>query len=94
MSSAAVDRLVELEAARKTKMQQVQEFNAQANAVSKSIGKAKDEAEREARKKEGRELRNQKDSAQAEHDRLDDEIQEIQLAIPNMAHPDCPIGER
>lgn len=91
--SAAVDRLVELEATRKTKMQQVQEFNAQANAVSKSIGKAKDEAERESRKKEGRELRSQKDATQAEHDRLDAEIQEIQLAIPNMAHPDCPIGE-
>jgi seryl-tRNA synthetase len=90
--SADVDRLVEMEAARKAKMQQVQEFNAQANTVSKSIGKAKDEAEREARKKEGRDLRNQKDIAQAEHDRLDAEIQEIQLAIPNMAHPDCPIG--
>jgi seryl-tRNA synthetase len=90
--SADVDRLVEMEAARKAKMQQVQEFNAQANTVSKSIGKAKDEAEREARKKEGRDLRNQKDNAQAEHDRLDAEIQEIQLAIPNMAHPDCPIG--
>ncbi len=90
--SADVDRLVELELARKAKLQEVQEFNEKANAVSKSIGKAQDDAEREARKEEGRLLRNQKDQAQAEHDRLDDEVLEIQLAIPNMAHPDCPIG--
>ncbi len=39
------------------KQQQVDELNRQANEVSKSIGKAKDAAEREARKEEGRQLR-------------------------------------
>ena len=33
-----------------------------------------------------------RDSAQAEHDKLDEEVKQIQLAVPNMAHPDCPVG--
>lgn len=88
-----VDKLVELEATRFTKMQEVQALNAEANAVSKSIGQAKDDAERESRKEQGRSLRAKKDAAQAEHDQLDAEIKAIQVTIPNMAHPDAPIGK-
>lgn len=87
-----VDRLIEFEAARRQKLQEVEEFNRQANAVAKTIGQAKDAAEREARKDEGRKLREQKDAAQAEHDRLDAQARAIQLAIPNLTHPGAPIG--
>jgi seryl-tRNA synthetase len=87
-----VDRLVELETARRSKLQQVQDLNTQSNAESKKIGKAKDDSEREELKIKARALRDQKDVAQTEHDRLEEEIKEIQLAVPNMAHPDCPIG--
>lgn len=87
-----VDQLVELETARKLKLQEVQELNTQSNAASKQIGKASDDAERESLKGKARELREQKDVAQSEHDRLDEQILAIQLAVPNMAHPDCPIG--
>src|SRR5437763_8339697 len=65
-----VDRLVELETARRQKLQSVEDLNRQANEVAKTIGKAKDAAEREARKEEGRRLHEQKDAAQAEHDRV------------------------
>ena len=88
-----VDRLVELEHKRRELLQQVQEFNRRANEVSKSIGKTKDPAEREARKEEGRRLREQKEAAQADHDRLDEEILAIQSRIPNMTHPDAPVGD-
>ncbi len=90
---ANVDLLVELENERKQKLQTVQELNTQANVVSKTIGQAKADAERESRKEAGRKLREQKDAAQAEHDELDDRIREIQILIPNMAHPDAPIGK-
>ncbi|HHM12995.1 MAG TPA: serine--tRNA ligase, partial [Planctomycetaceae bacterium] len=62
-----VARLVELEQQRRAKLQEVQELNRRANEVSKSIGKAKDPDEREARKAEGRRLREAKEAAQAEH---------------------------
>ena len=87
-----VDRLAELEPARKAKLQLVEDLNRQANEVTKSIGKAKDAAEREARKEEGRKLREQKDAAQAEQDELDAEAQAIQRTIPNLTHPAAPIG--
>ena len=87
-----VDRLVELETARRAKLQEVQDLNTASNAESKKIGKAKDEAEREALKVKARELRDQKDVAQGEHDAMDAEVLQIQLAVPNMAHADCPVG--
>ena len=90
--SANVDRLVELETARKSKLQQVQELNTAANATSKSISTAKSADERDSLKETGRKLRDQKDVAQQDHDQLDQEIHGIQLTIPNMAHYECPVG--
>jgi seryl-tRNA synthetase len=87
-----VDRLVQLEAARRQQLQAVEEANRKANDVAKMIGKAKDAAEREAMKEEGRRLRELKDAAQAEHDRQDAEARAVQATIPNLTHPDAPIG--
>jgi seryl-tRNA synthetase len=87
-----IDRFLELDQQCRQVQQQVQDLNRQANEVSKSIGKAKDAEQREARKNEGRQLREQKDKAQSEHDQLLSELTEIQRQIPNMAHPDAPIG--
>ena len=87
-----VAQLLELETKRRDLLQQVQELNRQANEVSKSIGKAQDDAEREARKEEGRQLRQQKDSCQEEHDAMDAQIQSLQTMIPNMSHPEAPVG--
>ena len=87
-----VDRFVELEARRKTLQVQIDELNRQANQVSKSIGKAKDAAEREARKEEGRRLREQVAEAKAEMDRVAAELDAVHKSIPNMSHPDAPVG--
>lgn len=91
--SEQVDRLIELETERKKKNAESEELNRQANAVSKTIGQAKDDAERQARKDEGRQLREQKDLAQAEVDKLNAQVLELQRTLPNMAHPDAPIGK-
>src|SRR5439155_6441865 len=87
-----VDRLLELETARRQKLQAVEEANRKANEVAKMIGKAKDAAEREAMKEEGRRLREQKEATQAEHDRLDAEARAVQATIPNLTHADAPVG--
>ena len=90
---ADVARLVELEGQRRELLQQTEELNRLANEVSKSIGQASSDEEREQRKAEGRSLREQKESAQKEHDEVADEIKDIQSGIPNMTHPDAPGGE-
>lgn len=88
---ADVDRFVQLEQQVRTMQAEVQEFNRQANEVSGSIGKAKPE-EREALKEKGKALRAEKDAAQARLDAVMVELDELQRAIPNMAHPDAPRG--
>ncbi len=87
-----VDSLLAVEATRRQKLLVVEEANRKANEVAKMIGKAKDAVEREAMKEEGRKLRDLKDTAQAEHDQLDAEAKALQAAIPNLTHPEAPVG--
>ncbi|MFP6618785.1 MAG: serine--tRNA ligase [Pirellulaceae bacterium] len=87
-----VAEILELETRRRDLLNQVQELNRQANEVSKSIGQAQDEAERESRKEQGRQLRQQKDSCQEEHDATEDRILALQSQIPNISHPEAPVG--
>lgn len=89
---ADVRRFATLEAERKAKQLQVDELNRQANEVSKTIGKAKDAEEREARKAEGRALRDQTTAAQAELDAVVAEADAILRTIPNLSHPEAPVG--
>lgn len=89
---ADVDQFVALDAKRREKQLEVDHLNQQANEVSKSIGKAKDAAEREARKNEGRQLREQTATAQAKLDALLAEMDAIQRTIPNLSHPNAPLG--
>ena len=91
-SRADIDRLLALDAQRRDRQLEVDELNRRANEVSKSIGKAKDAEEREARKAEGRQLREQTAAAQNDLEKLLGEIDTILRAIPNLSHPDAPIG--
>ncbi len=87
-----LDRFVELETRRTECLQQAQELNRQANEVSQSIGKATDDADRQARIARGRELRAEKDAAQKAHDEIEAELAELIKQIPNQTHPDVPSG--
>ncbi len=88
-----VNRFIEIDAQCREQQREVQELNRRANAVSKTIGQAKDAQEREKRKDEGRLLRAQKDAVQREHDQLLVELTQIQRLIPNQSHPEAPIGK-
>lgn len=90
---ADVARFAELETQRRELQQEAEELNRQANAVSKSIGKAKDEAEREACKEQGRQLREAKDAKQAEVDHAAADADRILRGLPNLTHPDSPRGD-
>jgi seryl-tRNA synthetase len=89
---ADVGRYVQLETQCRTLQQEVEELARQANVVSKSIGRAKDEVEREGRKEEGRRLREQREAKQTEHDRIAAEAGAIYRSLPNMTHPESPRG--
>ncbi|RMF89846.1 MAG: serine--tRNA ligase [Planctomycetota bacterium] len=87
-----VDRFVELESRYRHLRSDLDEANRRANEVSRSIGKTKDPEEREARKAEGRRLREQANAIEAELKEVEAELDAIQRKIPNMTHPDAPIG--
>jgi seryl-tRNA synthetase len=89
---ADVARYVELETRCRALQQEIEDLARQANLVSKSIGQAKDDGEREARKQQGRELRESKDARQAEFDRFEAEAGAIYRSLPNLSHPDAPVG--
>ena len=87
-----VDRFVELDSRRKALQLEIDGLNREANQVSKSIGKAKDQTEREAKKAEGRRLREQVSQFKSEMDRIAEELDAVHCSIPNMSHPDAPVG--
>jgi len=91
--TADVDRFVELETARREKQREIEALNQEANVVSKSIGKCKTPEEREAKKEEGRVVREKLALVQQSFNELEAEVDRIQRGIPNMAHPDAPKGD-
>ncbi|MBL6725134.1 MAG: serine--tRNA ligase [Rubripirellula sp.] len=87
-----VDRIVSLDSQRLASLQLAEELNRQANETSKQIPKTPDQDARNLLIEQGRELRQKKEAAQQQHDQLDQEIRELISAIPNMTHPDVPVG--
>src|SRR3954453_4462227 len=65
-----VDQFVELESQRRKLQAGIEELSRLAKQVSKSIGQAKDDFEREARKDEGRRLREMKEKIEEHMERL------------------------
>ena len=90
--TADVDRLVDIEAQRRIKQNEAQELNTQANANNKLIKQAANDNERQLVIEAGRKLREQKDAAQTACDDLEQEALSIQRLIPNLSHPEAPIG--
>ncbi len=87
-----VERFAALESQRKEKQQLAEELNRRANEVSKTIGQAKTPEAREALKEEGKNVREQVAALKNEADGIEAELDVIHRAIPNMTHPDAPIG--
>jgi seryl-tRNA synthetase len=87
-----VDRFIALENQRKAKQAEIDQLNRRANEVSKSIGKAKDPADREARKEEGRRIRDEVAVLEAQMNEILDALAAVHKAIPNMSHPEAPVG--
>jgi len=91
-SSADVGRFAELDRLRRQMQADVDRLNHEAGLVSKSIAKAADAAEREARKAEGRRLREEVTAIDGRLAEIAGESEEILRAIPNLTHPDAPLG--
>lgn len=88
-----VPLFAKLENKRKELQKESEELNRRANEVSKSIGKAANEEQRNARREEGKSLREKNAEIARQLEKMEVELDILHRAIPNMTHPDAPIGE-
>ena len=91
-TAAVVDQFITLEKERKSLQQELEKQQTESNTVSKSIGQAKSESERETKKEEGRILRDKITSTKEKLDAVETDLESVQRSIPNMTHPAAPIG--
>jgi seryl-tRNA synthetase len=89
---ADVDRVVQLEDERKRLVQETQTLQQRANAVAKLTGSEKDEDKKQALIQEGRSLREQVAAGETRIKEVEEELRSVLTTIPNMSHPDAPVG--
>lgn len=90
--SVEVDRLAVLENRRRELRTQLDACNRRANEIAKSLAKCRDEAERQAKREEGRQLREDAARMEREMGEVEAEADALLRLIPNLTHPDAPRG--
>ena len=89
---ADVGLVVELADRRSALITELNELKQQANAMAKSVGKERDEASRARLIEESRGMKDAVPAMEAELYEVEERLRDEQLKIPNMTHPDSPIG--
>ncbi len=87
-----VDHFVRLEGERKELLQEVEEVRRKQNEVAQSTGKEKDPAKRTELVAEGKRLKAEVSDSEDRLKRLEAEAKSRLGRIPNLTHPDAPIG--
>jgi seryl-tRNA synthetase len=90
--AADVDRVLELAERRSLLMQEAEELRKRRNENAQATGREKDAALRQQLVNDGRQLKDQIAGREAELAEVEGAIRTEQLKIPNMTHPDAPVG--
>ena len=90
---ADVGLVVELADRRSALIQESNELKQRQNQLAKSIGRERDEGTRARLIEESRAMKERLPSKEAELHEVEERLREEQLKIPNMTHPDSPIGK-
>lgn len=88
----AVDVVVELEQNRKSLLQEVEEIRRLQNANAQATGKEKDPEKRQGFIAEGKHLKASIGTKETELKNLDVQLKTELSRIPNLTHPDAPVG--
>jgi seryl-tRNA synthetase len=89
---ADVDRVVGLDDDRRRLAQQTQAVQQRQNELSKLIPKEKDPARKQELIAEGKRLREQAGGLEKQFKQAEEDLRAALLTIPNMTHPDAPVG--
>ncbi len=90
---ADVGLVVELADRRSALIQELNELKQRQNQMAKSIGKERDEEARGRLIEESRAMKERLPSREEELREVEERVREEQLKIPNITHPDSPIGK-
>ena len=89
---ADVGLVVELADRRSALIQEVNELKQEQNRIAKSIGQERDPTAREKLIVGSREMKQEIPAKETELHEIEERLRDEQLKIPNMTHPDSPIG--
>jgi seryl-tRNA synthetase len=89
---AELDAFVGLEGDRKALLQEVEEYRRRQNEVAQATGKEKDASRRAELVAEGKRLKADVGQREERLKTLEDESRIMLARIPNLTHPDAPIG--
>lgn len=92
MSPSPVDKILALDEERRGLIVEVEEMRSERNAVSKEIGRMKDQQARQEKIEAMRELGEKIDSVDAHLSRVETDLQAVLAEIPNIPDPDVPVG--
>jgi seryl-tRNA synthetase len=92
METALVDRILTLDEERRRQVAELEGLRAQRNAISKEIGRTKEETSREARKEEVRGINTRIDALEGLVNEIEAGLQEELLQVPNIPDPEVPLG--
>ncbi len=87
-----IDRVVALEAERKGLLSVVEEIRRRQNEVAQATGREKDPEKRAALIEEGKRLKAVVSDQEDQLRVMDDEIKQRLRRVPNLTHPDAPVG--
>src|SRR5271167_4860649 len=90
--AADPDLVVRLDDDRKRLIQEAQILQQRANELSKGIPKEKDAAKKQELIAEGKHLRQQVADAEKQVKEIEAKVHAALLLIPNLTHPDAPVG--
>lgn len=88
-----LDRVVEIDAKRKALLQTVEETRRRQNEAAQHVSKTKDPEERNTWIEQGRTLRQAIADKEDELKTLESELKVRLARVPNLTHPDAPIGQ-
>ncbi|MCC6381133.1 MAG: serine--tRNA ligase [Dehalococcoidia bacterium] len=91
-TAAPVDRILQLDEERRQLLQQVEHLRARRNVASKAIGASRDRAEREVQITEMRLVGEEIDRLDSQLRKVEQELQEKLLDVPNVVDPSVPPG--
>lgn len=87
-----IDKLLDLDEKRKKSLQYIEELKAEKNKLNDLIQLAKD-GERKTLIEQGKAVKEKLGKVEPELENIEKEYRELLLQVPNMTHPDSPVGK-